>query len=180
MRTRIIILLLLLGFQSAGFLLIFKVQQLLIRREMKAQIKAGIPDDQLVLLRFPKTGEADFSRPHWLIGEKEFRYQGKMYDVVRRLESGDTTFYYCIPDEKESRLFANLDEQVRNSMNQDPQRKKQNESLQRSFSQYLCTGYQDFPLLKREKEIEFSAYLFRLKTWIDPPSTPPPKAFTLI
>lgn len=179
MRSRVIILLLLLAFQSAGYLLVFRIQQLRIKKEMKAKIKNGIADDQLVLLKILKTAKDDFPRSWKWIDEHEFRYEGDMYDIVRKQEKGDTVWYYCIPDEKESRLFANLDELINDSMSKAPERKKQNERLQRLFSHYYLQKYPDLSLLSQETEIEFSDYLFRLNSWICAPPLPPPKNFSI-
>jgi hypothetical protein len=44
------------------------------------------------------------------IDERKCRYDGVLYDVVRQEIHGDTTWYYRLRDEDETRLFANLDE----------------------------------------------------------------------
>jgi len=72
----------------------------------------SVPAQELVLIRV--TGESA-SALEW-IKSFEFRYRGNLYDIVRTGQSGDTTFYYCINDVQEERLFAGLDGHVRRQM----------------------------------------------------------------
>lgn len=95
--------------QLQGPWLIFKVQQYFIRVEIKSEIKSGIPADQLVKLAIAKAWEEQknprFEREH----SKEFRFDGEWYDVIKHEQIGDTTYYWCIHDFKESALFATLE-----------------------------------------------------------------------
>ncbi|MCF1715674.1 hypothetical protein L0U88_13635 [Flavihumibacter sp. RY-1] len=89
-----------------GLLVVFKLQQLQIRREIKRQIKKGVPENELHLITVKQGQEEQLD---WQ-NEKEFIYKGTFYDVVRK-ETGaaGTTLYYCINDTQEEELFANLD-----------------------------------------------------------------------
>jgi len=83
--------------------------------EVKQRIKRSVPAQELVLIRV--TGESA-SALEW-IKSFEFRYRGNLYDIVRTGQAGDTTFYYCINDVQEERLFAGLDGHVRRQMESD-------------------------------------------------------------
>ena len=89
-----------------GVLVVFKLQHLQIRREIKRQIKRGVPENELHLISV-KQGEEE--QLNWQ-NEKEFIYKETFYDVVRK-ETGEAglTLYYCINDTQEEELFANLD-----------------------------------------------------------------------
>ncbi|WP_290799146.1 hypothetical protein [Flavihumibacter sp. UBA7668] len=89
-----------------GLLVVFKLQQLQIRREIKRQIKRGVPQNELHLITIKQGQEEQLG---WQ-NEKEFIYEGTFYDVVRK-ETGaaGATLYYCINDTQEEALFANLD-----------------------------------------------------------------------
>ena len=169
-------LLLLLLFQTASYLLVFKIQQYQIRKEIKQQIKAGVPEDELVLLKIPLSLESSahndqFQRIH----DREFRYQGEMYDIVRQEQHGDTTWYYCLWDEKESELFAQLDEQVAQQMNQNPAQKKQHEQLDRLLHALYLTDSKYYLFSKFiNNNHNKSYYTFVLKNWSESPPTPPP------
>jgi hypothetical protein len=101
---------LLLIFQMQGPWLIFKIQQQAVRSEIKQQLKAGVPEDELVNLKIAKVWEEEpndrFEREH----SREFRFDGEWYDIMRSQDLGDTTLYVCIHDVKESRLFERLAE----------------------------------------------------------------------
>src|SRR5512145_2319928 len=100
-RISSISLLFVLIFQGAGHFFVFKIQQHEIRREMKRRIKAGVPETELVLFKIlDQKPDPAFQR----VDAHEFRFDGKMYDIVRRESHGDTTWYYCLSDELETQL----------------------------------------------------------------------------
>lgn len=103
-------------FNYFGVFTFFKVQQLVIRREIKRQIKAGVPDEELHILSF-SASEAD--RLEWEEEGREFRWKGQMYDVVRKEIAGNTVHYYCINDSEETELFLALDDMVRKYIDDD-------------------------------------------------------------
>ncbi len=171
-RVLAILLLFLMLFQTAGHLFVFKIQQHQIRREMKQRIKAGVPEAELVLFKF-LAGNPDLAVQR--VEEHEFRYQGKMYDLVREASHGDTTWYHCISDAKETQLFANLEDLVKKELAGNPQHRKQiDELLRLSGALYCCHKTEDFFLFPNEQNVApFMAS--SLKTWYLPPSTPPPE-----
>lgn len=162
-------------FQSAGYLLIFKVQQTQIRREIKQRIKAGVSETELVLLKIPRTLEENPNNVFRRIHAREFRYHGNMYDIVRSEQHGDVTWYYCLSDEKETRLFANLDEYVNRDMHHNPEQQKQTERLEHLLRTLFFNKSTNLKLTHFTEEIEPVTYLFRIKTWVSSPSTPPPE-----
>jgi hypothetical protein len=162
--------------QSAGYLLVFKIQQHAIRHEIKQQIKAGVPEAELVLLKIPKTLE---EKPHptfQRIHKREFHYDGKMYDIVRQESHGDTTWYYCLADEKETQLFANLDELVKQDMAGNPQHRKQIDELLRLMGALYCSLKTESFFIFSNEQRAAAFFFFSLKTWDFSPSTPPPEA----
>jgi len=161
--------------QAGGYFFVFKLQQHEIRQEIKQQIKAGVPEDELVLFKIPNTS-AGKPRSLQHIHEGEFRYNGVMYDVTRQETHGDTIWYYCLADEKETQLFANLDESVKRDMNQNPARQQKLERILQLFGSLFLSNHQDFPFLDSAEEVKLTADRFGLKIWIGPPPTPPPEA----
>lgn len=161
--------------QAVGYLLLFKLQQQEIRQEIKRQIKAGIPEDELVLFKTPKVLTHQ-TRAFWSIPEREFSANGVMYDVVRQATHGDTIWYYCLSDEKETQLFAHLDEAVKRDMDQNPARQQKLERLLQQFGPLYYSHQQDFPFLESAQKITWGGDGFGLKIWINSPPTPPPEA----
>ncbi len=94
-----------------GYYTVFKIFQAHVRYEVKLTIKHSVPDDELVLISVKFN---DKSKLTWFKPGKEFRYQGEMYDVVRKEIKNGYIVYYCISDTKENNLFKNLDEHIQN------------------------------------------------------------------
>lgn len=118
-----IVLTLLILFQSTGLFLTHSLQVSMVRYEMKQRIKAGVPEEQRVVLKI--TPEVEASEDFEWFHSKEFRFKGEMYDILSREQHGDTTWYTCIHDVKESGLFNRLDSLVKEQLNGDPLQKKQ-------------------------------------------------------
>ncbi len=139
MRALAIILLALLMVQAGGPMLVFTVQQQQIRHEIKQRIKAGVAEEDLVLLAIPKSLEEGENARFQRIHSREFRFDGRMYDIVRQEDRGDTTLYACILDEAETALFANLHSLIRDEMKHNPERQRQSRDAQRLLdSRYLA------------------------------------------
>lgn len=127
---------LLLILQMQGPWLIFKIQQHAVRSEIKQQLKAGVPEDELVKLKIAKVWEEEsndrFEREH----SKEFRFDGEWYDVMRSQDLGDTTLYVCIHDVKEGKLFEQLEALTEAEMNQTQQQENRSMAISSFISDY--------------------------------------------
>ncbi len=108
-RTIAILLSVIILFQLTGFLIVFKVKQQAIRKEIKHLIKNGVPQNELIAIEFNSSNKLDFDWKH----SREFSYKGSMYDIVRTDTINQNTFlFYCVNDIQEKQLFANLDKMV--------------------------------------------------------------------
>ena len=109
MLQRIVAILILLVLLTGlgGYFVFFKAEQFALRREMKERIKSSLPESELQHFAFSKQETSDIN---WERKGKEFRLNGKMYDVVRTHATGDTIHFYCLQDDKETKLFAGLDQ----------------------------------------------------------------------
>lgn len=165
----------LLLYQPISYLTIFKIQQYQIRDSIKQRITAGIAKDDLVLIKLPNASKEEPGYFSWLMPERELRFHGKMYDIVCEEAQGDTTNYYCILDETETGLFANLSKEVDREMSQSPQREQRRKALERVWTLLFFQSQNDDDIICFSKEPELFDYRFGLKTWITPPPTPPPK-----
>jgi hypothetical protein len=168
-----ILFLLLLIFQSTGYYMYMKIQQQHIRYEIKQQIKAGVPEGELVLLKICRSTQENRDEFQY-IHSHEFRYLGKMYDIIRQESHGETTLFYCICDEKETLLFARLDEQVKNEMKNLPGSGKQRERLLQWHSTLFFAEDNITGIITPSFNDRSTPYSFHLKDWKQPPETPPP------
>ncbi len=161
--------------QSAGHLLVFKVQQAQIRREIKQQIKAGVAEEELVLLKIPGVLEESSNPVFQRIHSREFRYKGRMYDIIRQVDHGDITWYYCIVDVKESGLFASLENSIKFELHHSTERKKQSERVLRLLAGLYINDFDNSEKVYFNDEFTDTIYNFTIKTWNSFPVPPPPK-----
>ncbi|ROL61594.1 hypothetical protein D9V86_04960 [Bacteroidetes/Chlorobi group bacterium ChocPot_Mid] len=99
-RLIAIFLLLFLILNTFGMIGYFYYSRAEIRSEMKVLMKSNIPKDKIIVLKIAHKSKY-FTRIH----KKEFRYQGKMYDIIKEFPQKKYTIYYCINDEKEEQLM---------------------------------------------------------------------------
>ncbi len=78
-----------------------------IQKKVESQIKAGMEKSDLVLLQFSR--EEASKKLRWE-KDKEFEYNGKMYDLVETIASGDTVYFWCWCDDEESALKRQLED----------------------------------------------------------------------
>jgi hypothetical protein len=82
-------------------------QKTIVKREVNRQIIGGLDKDDLILLKFSK--EESQTKLRWE-HSREFEYNRQMYDVVKTMTLGDTVYYWCWLDHKETNLNRRLDE----------------------------------------------------------------------
>ncbi len=97
-------------FNSIGYYIVFKVSQSEAKEEIRTSIKLGLPTKELTAIAFDKSS---IGKIHWVEKNKEFLYNDKLYDIVKTTDSKNSMIFYCISDEKEEALFANLDEHIK-------------------------------------------------------------------
>jgi len=107
-----ILLLLALWLSSIGYFHIFRMIQADIRHEIKKHLEQNIPDSELTRITFSVS-----DKPEWIRKDKEFRYMGQMYDIVRTGEENGLTVYYCIDDVDESLLVGKMEKTMGNGSN---------------------------------------------------------------
>jgi len=89
--------------------LAFKVQQYVVRKEIKRRLKRGVRDDELVMICVSpqQAGALIWNNDH------EFTLGGEFYDIVKYETFEDAAvMYYCLSDTQEKALFKNLGDLV--------------------------------------------------------------------
>jgi hypothetical protein len=102
-KTISLILLTSILFISNGYYLYFKYLQHSIHQEIKHEIIKGLNEEDLSLIIVPLT---EVRNIEWTKLNKEFVYNGLMYDVVKTKIKNNKKYYYCINDNKEEKLIA--------------------------------------------------------------------------
>ena len=97
-----ILIIALLIFNSGGYYFIFLQLQNCFKQLAQNKIDDYIPLENLILIKVNKKSSFEnhvdvFER----LNDEEFKYYGKMYDIYKEEENGDTVFFYCVSDENE-------------------------------------------------------------------------------
>jgi|10_taG_2_1085330.scaffolds.fasta_scaffold06222_3 hypothetical protein len=111
-----ILLLSLLIFNMTGIFIVFKIEQAHIRKSIKHQIKAGIPEEELHIFNLSKV---EYIKLDWVRPDIEFRKNKEMFDIVHMKSLNDSVRLYCVNDKEESILFAQLDKMIKKKMQQE-------------------------------------------------------------
>ncbi len=172
-------LILLLLFNIAGPAILLFALRSAVRIEMTALLKSHIADEELETIAVLHTKhEPDPAFQY--INDREFRYKGRLYDIVRTEHRGDTIVYRCINDTREEQLFRSMDTLIKDTINQ--KRSSRNAPLLVAAKHLITNAIIWFipalnlsptPLLQRRESA------CRLSLLILDIPTPPPKRFSL-
>jgi hypothetical protein len=93
-------------FNLFGYYFVFRCDQLRTKSEMKAMIRNGsfAGFTREIIVNNPSTNP-DFK----MLEKGEFRYRGKMYDVISVRVSGNSLIFRCVNDIREERIVARLE-----------------------------------------------------------------------
>ena len=148
-----------------------------IRKEVKHQLGARADKADLQLLTFSHA-EAK-NRLYWE-HQDEFEYRGEMYDVVERVEHGDSVSFWCWHDHEESELNQTLREMVGRGMAQDKTCRNVQESVSRLFQTLITPDLPDFDQhlsLKKTHVIRLKGTAVASES--QTPPSPPPDGMTM-
>lgn len=95
-----------------GYYVIFEVNRHLIRREMESASKETLA---ITVIEVPVQDSSN--RIRW-INNKEFVFNGNLYDVIYTSSRITTTRYYCVHDKKEEKLIRDFQHANTNKLTQ--------------------------------------------------------------
>jgi hypothetical protein len=87
-----------------------------IKQQTSLLISNGIEEEHQVLFKFTEEESAQLTWEH----SREFELNGEMYDVIRSEAKGDTTWYWCYRDQKETLAKNELRRMIVNALAQNP------------------------------------------------------------
>ena len=99
-----------------------------IKSEMKAKIKKSLNVNEYQFFNLNKISKENSFK--WEKKDKEFWYNGRIYDIVKIEKSG---ILKCIDDIQEKKLFQNLDSYVNGFFTKNPNGKKAMQSINSLF-----------------------------------------------
>lgn len=154
----------------------FKIQQIHIRAQVKSLLRTGIADDALVQFRFPLSITRHLPPGFERIEADEFRYQGTMYDIVRREYAAETVTVYCLADEAETRLYARLGRQLQGEPAGKSAAPPSLDDLLRFLTAQYILPVHDIVFAEVETPHAWFQSEADVTGWKAPPLSPPPKA----
>lgn len=144
-----------------------------VRKEVKHQLIAQVDKSELILLKF--TAEEAASQLEWE-HSKEFEYGNEMYDVVSTETHGDTTYYWCWWDYKETALNRQLVELTALALNKDPQRQNQKQQFAQFLQHLFVEEMPSYSFFQFEKmKVKPATMMQSFRSWSATPPSPPPQ-----
>jgi len=157
-----------------GAYLGFRVEKTRITKAVKKQIIAGVSKDELVEFKFLLSDTSIKLR--WE-HDREFEFEGKMYDIVERNNINDSVTYWCWCDNVETQLNKQYKTLVAKALGNNPQKTNGKKQL----IDYLKTLYFAGAFTNQNRiYISVSGtflanYTFYNDSWVKSPAGPPPK-----
>jgi hypothetical protein len=101
-----------------GFFTYFQIEKYAVKKAIKLKLKQSVAEDELFIFEFTA---AESKNLIWYEAH-EFGYKNVMYDIVYvdTLQNGSLR-YSCVSDLQETKLFAQLDQQVNQQVNDENQ-----------------------------------------------------------
>ncbi|MCB0516203.1 MAG: hypothetical protein R2798_13285 [Chitinophagales bacterium] len=155
-----------------GMFFLLQYQKFQLKKEIKQHIISGIDKEDLVLLKF--TREQVQSQLVWE-HDKEFSYQGEMYDIVSTQTVGDTIFYWCWWDNEETQLNQKLIALLNIQLQHNQQRKSNQQQILAFFKSLFCNEIEEKITFSTAKENPFMHYCFHYQHTANSPPFPPPR-----
>jgi hypothetical protein len=91
----------LLIYNSLGYFWVLSAMRIAVRHQKWTQL-SSLPEHELSVFSFTKSENSRIK----VLNKREVFVDGILYDVVRKVEKGSKTIYYCSPDLKEQSLIA--------------------------------------------------------------------------
>ena len=160
---------------SFGYYIAFKGVQYSVKKEIKRKLKNNVPEDELFIIRLTKSdiskGKNGFK---YIEANKEFTYNNKMFDIVRRETKGDSVIFHCINDVQEENILANIDFLVKENFCKSPAtKKKASNSIKLIIKHALPKSDIEFPSNCLSKLLSEKYFSTIFPIFIDVISPPP-------
>jgi hypothetical protein len=163
-------------YNSSGYVLVYQQLIHFTKNYIHSAIEKKEIHEKIILLSFKKSDiEQGKVNLKWK-DKKEFRYNEGMYDIVEKIESEDSIYFFCFFDNKENLLEANFNKHFEKEK-EDKKRNSSGRNLltQQTTDQYFIT--EDF-FSYQQSELTYSLYLEKGNSLNEPDvPSPPPKLF---
>lgn len=144
-----------------------------IREAVKAQIIAGVGQNELVQLSFSnKQIKSELRWEH----ANEFEYRGEMYDIVKSEQRADSITYWCIHDQAETQINRQLEALTAAATGSDQQQQNSLGNFFHFLKSLFCEQSAEAQPIVAVASPSSHFYLFSKQTYSPLPTAPPPEA----
>lgn len=158
--------------QIVGFFSYFKITQIKIRKEIKQVIKHSLPSNQLKVLYFSKEEEKKII---W-IKSHEFKYNGRLYDVIQRTNNSKGVIFHCLDDRQETKLFEKLNQTTSFNLVNRSDKNPLNQWMRFSQTLFLLENTDNAVFTSfSSEEVHIFNYPHLHTEWCTLPQAPPPQ-----
>ncbi len=151
---------------------LYHLSQKQIKKEIKHKIISKINLKDLVLLKFSKNEL--LTKLEWE-HDLEFEFNHQMYDVVKSIEKPDSMYYWCLLDNKETKLNKKLELLLAKILRNKSTQKNKQKRLGNFYNSLFCEHFNKLNfisyLISQKKRYVFTKY----HSFTLPPPFPPPK-----
>ncbi len=96
-------------FNIFGYYFTIQIIQKGYKKQFRKHIRYNANDENTEMLVISDAIIQQRNSPFKWMEEDEFRYYGKMYDIVKSEKQGDTNIFYCVNDKNEEKLLARFE-----------------------------------------------------------------------
>jgi hypothetical protein len=97
--------------KMGGYYAILSIERAEIREKVEQKIIKSLPKSKLICIA---ANAENFSKISWERPEKEFSFEGNLYDIVFAENVDGTNYYYCLSDKAETEIEAKLNQWLDN------------------------------------------------------------------
>lgn len=160
-------------FNSVGYILIYHQQLYAFKNQSFLKLQSYLTVEDMCLIGLKKTdilkGRISFQR----LEEKEFKLNGKMYDIVKEVEKKDSVYFFCINDEKEDELHKAFVKYFTENSNQGNNKSTSGNIFRNLITEGIVPQYISRIFNVRKVIYYGSAIIFFQSNITDTPSPPP-------
>ena len=146
-------------FNSFGFIFYFLIERENVKEEATEEIENLKSHKRIEVI---SVSHKDLEKGIIIqrISKKEFRYDGKMYDIVKEEMQLDKINFYCVHDEKEDKLEKEFAKNIQKNLNQ-----KSAANTQLQFNQQKSINVsQGVPAISKDDILKFKITFLILYT----------------
>jgi|GEM_PF-6754862 hypothetical protein len=140
--------------QAVVSIFVYDIKLKRIKRKFKWETLLNLQDEHLTLIKVAKSLEEKPNQHFKRIHSREFQFLGEMYDIVRKTEHRDSTYYYCFHDHDESVIIRNINRWMHDNFGNSTEQKNTGDFQKDFFEKDYLVG----------ANLQVASYCFVLRT----------------